>query len=252
MLRSALRQTTCEVLNWLLPSECLLCQAATDANPDQVPLTVCVDCFEALLPPVTTVCVACGAQLGPHASPSGRCPHCRGRRFRFKSVTCLGMYNGLLRRLLLQGKWSLSSNSIRTLASVYVEARAVQLRSLNIERIIPIPQIWHLRARRNFNAAVLLAAEIGKLLKRPVDLQVLQRSRGTRPQKRASFSDRGAIQRNSYRIRDAHVIRGERILLVDDVLTTGATCDEAAGMLGQAGAKLCHVAVLARVSATSS
>ena len=158
------------------------------------------------------------------------------------------MYNGTLRRLLLEGKWSLSSNIIRTLATVYLEARAAELQSLNIERIIPIPQIWHLRARRNFNAAALLAAEIGKLLKRPVDVRILQRSRATRPQKRASFSDRGAIQRNSYRIRDAHVIRGERILLVDDVLTSGATCDEAADMLCQAGAKLCHVAVLARVS----
>ena len=164
LLLSAFRHTTREALDWLLPSECLLCEAATDANPDRVPLTVCVDCFEDLKPPLAAVCVACGAQLGPHTTSSSRCPHCRGRRFQFKSVTCLGMYNGTLRRLLLEGKWSLSSNIIRTLATVYLEARAAELRSLNIERIIPIPQIWHLRARRNFNAAALLAAEIGKLL----------------------------------------------------------------------------------------
>lgn len=154
--------------------------------------------------------------------------------------------------MLLQGKWSSSSNSIRTLARVYVSARAAELRALNVERIIPIPQIWHRRLRRNFNAAALLAAEIGKLLKRPVDVRILRRSRGTLPQKRASLSDRRAIQSNSFRIRDSHVIQGERILLVDDVLTTGATCDEAAGMLGQAGVRQSYVAVLARVSGTAS
>ena len=154
--------------------------------------------------------------------------------------------------MLLQGKWSSSSNSIRTLARVYVLARAAELRALNVERIIPIPQIWHRRLRRNFNAAALLAAEIGKLLKRPVDVRILRRSRGTLPQKRASLSDRRAIQSNSFRIRDSHVIQGERILLVDDVLTTGATCDEAAGMLGQAGVRQSYVAVLARVSGTAS
>lgn len=251
-MRRAVRLKTREFLNWLLPSECLLCQAATETNPDHIPPTVCIDCFETLVPPATASCNACGTPLGPHASSSGKCPHCRGRQFRFKSVTCLGMYDGPLRTMLLQGKWSSSSNSIRTLARVYVLARAAELRALNVERIIPIPQIWHRRLRRNFNAAALLAAEIGKLLKRPVDVRILRRSRGTLPQKRASLSDRRAIQSNSFRIRDSHVIQGERILLVDDVLTTGATCDEAAGMLGQAGVRQSYVAVLARVSGTAS
>ena len=54
-------------------------------------------------------------------------------------------------------------------------------------------------------------------------------------------------QKRSYSIRDAAVIRGERILIVDDVLTTGATCSEVAAVLLQAGAVECHVAVIARV-----
>jgi predicted amidophosphoribosyltransferase len=54
-------------------------------------------------------------------------------------------------------------------------------------------------------------------------------------------------QKQSYAIQDAAVIRGERILIVDDVLTTGATCSEVAGVLLKAGAAECHVAVIARV-----
>jgi len=161
------------------------------------------------------------------------------------------MYEGPLQTMMLAGKWSASSNNIRTLARVYVDVCGEQLQSLNVDRVIPIPQIWHRRVFRNFNPAVLIAADIGKRLQRPVDAGVLLRSQGTRPQKRASLSERTAIQRGSFRIRDAHVIRRERLLLVDDVLTTGATCDEAVRTLETAGAKECHVAVLARVSGSA-
>lgn len=158
------------------------------------------------------------------------------------------MYEGALQTLLLSGKWSFSSNSIRTLAKVFVDVRARELQALGIDRIIPIPQIWHRRIIRNFNPAALLATEIGKALKRPVDVNVLGRSRGTPLQKRATVSGRQASQRDSFRIQDSHLVDGRRILLVDDVLTTGATCDEAVRILNQSGVKQCHVAVLTRVS----
>lgn len=161
------------------------------------------------------------------------------------------MYDGALRSILLAGKWSTSSSNIRTLAQVYTKARRTELEALNVDRIIPVPQIWHRRLRRNFNAAGLVAAEVGRLLGRPVDFHVLRRSRGTKLQKRASLAERTAIQKDSFRIRDAHVIHGERLLLTDDVLTTGATCNEAVRMLLAAGARECHVAVLARVSSNS-
>lgn len=248
MLKSTLRQTSRDLLDWLLPSQCLLCDAGTQRNPAHVPATLCGGCYDRLVPDEVPSCESCGALLGPHANPSGQCPHCRGSRFRFRSVTCLGMYDGDLRNLLLSGKWASSSSRIRTLARVYVQTRQDELRALRADRIIPIPQIWHRRLTRNFNPAALIAREVGRLLRIPVDLHVLRRSRGTRHQKRASFSDRSAIQRDSFRIRDAHVIRGERLLLTDDVLTTGATCNEAMRMLVQAGARECHVAVLGRVA----
>jgi ComF family protein len=162
------------------------------------------------------------------------------------------MYDGPLQSMLLAGKWSTSSNNIRTLARIYIDVCESQLQSLNVDRILPIPQIWHRRLRRNFNAAEIVANEIGKRLNRPVDLHILRRSRGTKPQKRASFADRTKIQRDSFRIQQKYVIRQERLLLVDDILTTGATCDEAVRTLQQAGANECHVAVLARVPGSAS
>ena len=194
----------------------------------------------------------CGAPLGPWANSAGKCPHCRGRKFRFKSVTCLGMYDGLLRRLLVEGKWSRASHNLRTLATTFAAVRSDTLRNNGAEFIVPVPQFWHRRLWRNFNPAVLVATELSKQLDCPVENRILCRSRHTPPQKRASLAERTAIQQGSFRIRDRHLIRNKRLLLVDDVLTTGATCNEATRILLDAGAKECHVAVVSRVSATAA
>ncbi len=251
-IRDRLRQGSRLFLDRLLPSDCLGCGAGISKQTNILPPTICESCYGELTPEHDTACNRCGAPLGPHANPAGKCPHCRGRSFRFQSVACLGMYEGLLRRLLVGGKWSHSSNNVRTLARVFVDAREDELLAIQADRIIPIPQIWHRRLLRNFNPAALIATEVSRVLQQPVDMHVLRRSRSTRPQKRASVADRTAIQKDSFRIRDAAVIRGERLLLVDDVLTTGATCNEAVRMLLNAGAAECHVAVLARVSGTAS
>jgi predicted amidophosphoribosyltransferase len=60
-------------------------------------------------------------------------------------------------------------------------------------------------------------------------------------------NERFGNQQDAFGLKDPHVVDGERILLVDDVLTTGATCSEATRLLKQAGATSCHVAVLGRV-----
>jgi ComF family protein len=157
------------------------------------------------------------------------------------------MYSEDLRRALLSAKWSFSSVQMQSLARLLAQRCEPQLRALQVDRIIPIPQHWRQRLWRHFNPAWLVAEQLAGVLKVPCDIHILRKSRRTRPQKRVSVTQRFENQKRSYSIRDAAVIRGERILIVDDVLTTGATCSEVAAVLLQAGAIECHVAVIARV-----
>ncbi|MCA9063078.1 MAG: ComF family protein [Planctomycetaceae bacterium] len=157
------------------------------------------------------------------------------------------MYEGALRTTLLSAKWSLSTVTIRSLARLLITRNTERLRQLQIDRVIPIPQHWMHRLTRPFSPAAVIAVELARFLKRPCDLHILRRSRHTRPQKRVSVTGRFENQRDSFRIRDSHVIARENLLLVDDVLTTGATCSEAARMLKQSGAARCDVAVIGRV-----
>lgn len=125
--------------------------------------------------------------------------------------------------------------------------RAAELHDKAFDRIVPIPQHWRQRLVRNFNPAAIVAAELATRLNINCDVHLLKRISRTRPQKRVSVKQRFENQAGSLAATYPHAIRGERILIVDDVLTTGATCSEAAKVLKAAGAKSCSVAVLARV-----
>ena len=81
----------------------------------------------------------------------------------------------------------------------------------------------------------------------PCDYHILSRRRNTRPQKRVPVEQRFQNQREAFRVRSGHVLEGKTVLIVDDVMTTGATCSEAARVLREHGAAECHVAILARV-----
>ena len=250
-MSASIRQWPRQVMDVLLPSNCVVCDRLIEQPVADLPATLCGDCGDELMSPIVVACLQCGAPLGPHATSANKCPHCRGRKFRFRSVTCLGMYQGALKKLLVSGKWASSSANVRSLAVALAVARADALANIAADRVIAIPQHWSRRLVRNFNAAALVATEIASTLKCGSDSGILIRSRKTQAQKRASLSERTAIQQGSFTVRNAHLIQGERILLVDDVLTTGATCNEATRMLRDAGAKECHVAVLARVSVTA-
>jgi ComF family protein len=157
------------------------------------------------------------------------------------------MYIDPLRRALLSAKWSFSAVPIRSLARLFAQTRLSQLQALQVDLVLPIPQHWQQRLVRHFNPAWIIAEELARALSIPCNPHVLRKSRRSRPQKRVSLARRAENQQNSFAISNSEDIAGRRVLLVDDVLTTGATCSEAARMLLRAGATDCHVAVLARV-----
>jgi len=239
-------QSVCRSLvDFVFPPQCSLCGAVDYVDTSGG--VYCPNCVERLCPEPRNRCDRCAAEMGPYATSPNGCTHCRNRKLQFDSVVCLGMYEDTLKQAVLSAKWSFSSVRIRSLGSLLAKRQVAETHELQIDRVIPVPQHWRQRAVRHFNPAAIIAAEIAAQLNVPCDQHLLRRVRRTRPQKRVSVSQRFDNQADAFGLKDAHVIRGERLLIVDDVLTTGATCSEAAQLLTRAGAKSCNVAVLARV-----
>jgi len=117
--------------------------------------------------------------------------------------------------------------------------------SRNFDVIVPVPLHPARRRERGFNQAELLARSLSRLTGLPVML-VLERVRYTTTQTAFDRTERMENLRNAFRLRPARNVRGSRVLLVDDVLTTGSTLSECARVLKESGASSVHAATAAR------
>jgi len=174
------------------------------------------------------------------------CIRCRKTPLKFDAVVALGSYHAGLRYSVLRMK--LPAHDVLSMAfgRLLAERRRELLLGLCADVIIPIPMFWTRRLGRGKNNPEVLASCLAKPLGISARRGVLVRCRNTPPQAGLPPSQRFRNVRGAFRVRRPDVVKGARVLLVDDVLTTGATCSEAAKMLKQAGASMVAVAVVAR------
>lgn len=246
---SLARQVYHDAMDFAFPPQCLFCDRKLRSENDSEATTtgVCAECNEKLVQNIEHGCPRCAARVGPFSQTGDGCVHCRRKDLRFNSAICLGMYEEHLRTAMLSAKWSFSRSQMQALTALLWQNQAASLSQLKAEIVLPIPQHWQQRLTRYFNPAWIIADTLASQLSVPCDVHILRRRRRTRPQKRVALNQRFDNQRDAFRLRDAHIVKEKTVLLVDDVLTTGATCSEATRLLKAAGAKACHVAVIGRV-----
>jgi len=123
---------------------------------------------------------------------------------------------------------------------------AAEFSTAEIDVVMPVPMHWSRRVWRGANSPEVLAAAIAERLGVPTTSQLLVRRRRTIPQATLSPGRRRANVRGAFAVHPHKDLIGARVLLVDDILTTGATLNEAAKTLRKAGSSEVSVAVLAR------
>jgi ComF family protein len=197
-----------------------------------------------------TGCARCGWPFPDPAGAAGAehplCQRCRETRDRFQVARAVLRYRegGIARAAILLAKHGGRLVLMRHLAHLLAEAAPDYLPLDGWDGLVPVPLYWWRRVRRGFNQAEVLARAVGGHHRLPVLHGALRRVRST-PQQ---HGDLEARRRN---VRDAFAARadltGRRLLLVDDVFTTGATADACAETLLRAGAAEVGVLTLARV-----
>jgi ComF family protein len=172
----------------------------------------------------------------------GRCSLCRLGLTGFDKVYTFGSYEDTLRELIHLFKYG----RIRPLARVLGEltARAIP-REHRFDLIVPMPLHWRKRWSRGYNQSELLAKEVARRWGVPVK-NIVRRVKATAPQAGLSNSKRRLNVRAAFRMRKGSNIKGLRVLLIDDVVTTGSTASACASVLKRAGAGHVAVAAVAR------
>jgi len=113
-----------------------------------------------------------------------------------------------------------------------------------VDMVMPVPLYKKRLRERGFNQSALLGKYLAKRLEVPLNLSLLVRNRDTRPQVGLSAKERKKNIRNAFEIKGEGMIRGRRVLLIDDVFTTGATARECSKVLRKAGANEVFVITL--------
>lgn len=225
-----LSRFTRRVAALFLPASCLLCGADSDAEP------VCTACVADLPPLPHPGCPLC-ADRTTHGE---RCGACLKDPPAFSGVFAAYRYDYPLDRLIHALKYG-----HQLAVADWCAGRLAPLAGqAHFDRILPLPLHATRLRERGFNQSGEIARALGRRLNRPVDVTSLLRTRATPPQAGRPHKERLHNVRSAFEC--CTDLTGQHLLLVDDVLTTGATANEAARVLKLHGAASVTVAVVAR------
>ncbi len=233
-------------LNLLFPPRCVYCNA--DLPQIQDDLLLCAECCRLLGPETWPCCLHCGAA----GEPQWDCSWCRKAPLKFDQVIPLGGYHEGLDRAVLRMKRRAHNTFSTVMGRLLAARRGRELAEFSPDQIVPIPLFWGRRLRLGTNSSDIVAGCLGRHLGVAVRRRLLVRLRNTLPQKGLTPPARFRNVRGAFAVRTGYRVEGTRVLLVDDTLTTGATCSEASRQLKQAGAATVAVAVIARAHGTDS
>jgi predicted amidophosphoribosyltransferase len=227
----------------IFPPRCLVCTEATEAARG-----LCASCWRETHFIAGAACAKCGVPLIGEAAPGDLCDGCERRPPAWDRGRAAVVYTGTGRKAVLALKHSDRLDVAGPLAGWMAAAGGALLAEADL--IAPVPLHWRRLIRRRYNQSAELARHVGRASGRPVVADLLRRVRQTVPQERmdhdARYSNQaGAIAMNP---RHATLVEGRGVLLVDDVMTSGATLSACTEACRAAGASRVDVLVLARVA----
>jgi ComF family protein len=240
----AAKDVYCRLLNLIFPEDCHVCGERLREG-SRVP--VCRRCLAEPAPmQAEFFCTSCRTPFLNRAplDESGQCALCRLGLTGFDAAYAYGSHEGALRKLVHLLKYEKIRPLGRILARFVV---GVLPKDREFDAIVPMPLHWWRRANRGYNQADALARGISRVTGLPV-LRTVRRVKATTPQAGLTNARRRQNMSGAFRVkrRRRGEIAGLRLLLVDDVLTTGTTAAACARVLKRAGAAHVTVAVVAR------
>jgi ComF family protein len=231
------------VMDLLYPRQCAACGGAAG---DDGRRTICWDCVASLQWVVDPFCSLCGDPVDGAVGHGYECSVCRRHRPHFEAARSAMRYRGPLRAVMQAFKYNHVTSIERDLTDCLEACVRVQYPRAVFDAVTCVPLHPRKQRTRTYNQSALLAQGLGRRLRTDTWTRCLRRIKDDRSQTRLTAVQRRGNVRGVFEACDAAWVKGRRMLLVDDVMTTGATVDECSRVLKKAGAASVHVVTVAR------
>ncbi|MEA3545544.1 MAG: ComF family protein [Thermodesulfobacteriota bacterium] len=234
------RQLLWQLFKLFFPPACPLCSRTL---PNDSPKIFCADCWSGFRPLSDAHCPLCALPFTGISNSSHLCGRCIKQLPTYEKVYAVGLYETSLRRAIHQFKFNHKVSLDRSLGKLLEQAVDS---NLHIDLVVPVPLHRKRLQQRNYNQALLLAREFARIRKVPVANDLLLKVNETNSQQGLSAKERVKNLQGAFTLQGA--ITGKTILLVDDVMTTGATVETCSQVLIAGGAVKIYVAVIGRAA----
>ncbi len=214
------------LLRFLVPPLCIACEQEIDEG------LLCGDCYDMIQIVAPPFCQGCGRPL----STGDSCRACVRHRPDFDRLRAWAVFAPPVDKIIHAFKYGNRQSLARLLGRSMARVLESDTILATADRVVPVPLHKGRQRDRGYNQALLLSRVVSLESAQPV-LDCLVRTRDTPTQTKLTDGDRRDNVAGAFRLRDDAIVTGKSLLLIDDVMTTGATLNECASVLKQAGAR---------------
>lgn len=234
-----LKKSSSRLIDFIFPPQCPYCDKVIDRSQ-----ILCDDCFRQIHFITGSVCYRCGRPLlTSETNEKLLCAKCLKKRKDYDMARSVFFYDSFSRFAILKLK-NADRTDLRWFFVHYMIHAGHDLFD-KTDMIVPVPIYWRRKIKRKYNQAAVLAELLAKKIKKPYSESVLVKIRHTHSQEKKSGAERIKNVKDAFDVAKPDLIHGKTILIIDDVLTTGATAESCAKALKKHGAKAVYVLTIA-------
>jgi len=227
----------------LFPPLCHLCKTFIADAGD---IHLCPGCREKIIPLGSPLCPVCGVPFAVENGIDHLCGPCRAHPPAYTAARAAVIFSGPVQELIHRFKYGHKVHLCRPLGLLTARQLAGFAAEAAADLVMPVPLHKKRLRWRGYNQAALLAGSLAKQWRLPLVRQNLRRVRWTEPQVNLAAGERELNVRGAFAVSNRDAVAGKRIILVDDVFTTGSTVAECARTLKRAGAEAVFIVTVAR------
>lgn len=238
-----MKQFLQQIIKLFLPPRCIKCGAILGDEDG-----LCAECFNHLNFISAPYCQKCGAPFAEKnthkALLCGKCIKEKDNLFRIKRSALI--YDDVSKELIIALKFLDKTENAKIMAK-WLHLAGKDIWQKGVDVIVPVPLHYSRLLKRKYNQSALLSLELNKLIKKEVDTTSLIKHKRTKPQVQFSGKERVKNIKDAFMVKHPENLKGKRVVLIDDVMTTGSTLKECAKALKKAGVKSIDTLTVARV-----